>query len=72
LYAWASLSSCSDKSEGDAFASTDLSEPLNRSEGQFGKAFEEKMRAAPNSEPTPVREGDVKPVSDTAEPVPID
>jgi hypothetical protein len=69
--AGASLFSCSDKKESDALASSDLSESLKHSEGQFGKGFDEKMRADPNSEPAPVRKGDVKPVSYTAEPEPI-
>ncbi len=72
LIAGASLSSCSDKSESDAFADMNLSVGFEQSDKPFGEGFDAKFRADPNSEPTPVREGDVPPVSYTTEPVQID
>lgn len=42
-----------------------------RMEDQFGKGFAEKFRADPNSEPANLQDDDVKPVSMTAEPVPV-
>ncbi len=40
-------------------------------EDQFGKGFGKAFRASPNSEPANLVEGDVIPVSNTAEPVEI-
>lgn len=72
LIAGASLSSCSGKEEGDAFASSNLSAAIDRSDAPFGKGFEKKFRADPNSDPTEVKNDDLAPVSFTTEPVPID
>lgn len=43
-----------------------------RSENQLGKGFGKAFRADPNSEPANVAEGDLGPVSYTAEPVHLD
>jgi hypothetical protein len=74
LIAGASLSSCSDESGSDVFADMDLSAGVQKSglDERFGKGFDAKFRADPNSEPTPVRDGDVPPLSLTTEPVQID
>lgn len=69
----ASFSSCSDKSESDAFADSNLAGSVGeRSDEGFGKGFEEMSRADPNSEPANVSENDLAPVSLTTEPAPLD
>ncbi len=72
LLAGASLTACgrtngSDAPANDSFASTSTAQ-----EDRFGKGFGKAFRADPNSEPANVVEGDVIPVSDTAEPLPVD
>jgi hypothetical protein len=68
----ASFSSCSDKSESDAFADSNLAASEADREERFGKQFEEMSRADPNSEPANVSENDLAPVSLTTEPVSLD
>jgi hypothetical protein len=50
----------------------DLRGSVAQPDARFGKGFDEKSKADPNSEPTPVRDGDVPPLSLTTEPVQID
>ncbi len=70
MFAGASLSACSQESESDALV-LDSRTDTQRPEDKFGKGFGEAFRADPNSEPANVSEGDVNPVSLTAEPEPI-
>lgn len=70
IFAGASLSSCN-KSESDALV-LEARADSGRVEDKFGKGFGEAFRADPNSEPVNVSEGDMKPVSHTAEPEPIE
>ncbi len=70
IFAGASLSACN-RDEGDALvleARTDSDRP----EDKFGEGFGEAFRADSNSEPVPVSADDVKPVSLTTEPEPIE
>lgn len=68
----ASLCACHrEAGQGDAFAGSGNGEESGRMEDQFGNGFGEKFRASPNSEPAKVRSDDVKPVSLTAEPLPV-
>ena len=72
LIAGVPLSACgkqADSGSGD-FETFDVA--AKRSEDQFGQGFGEAYRADPNSEPRPVAEGDVVPVSMVAEPVQLD
>lgn len=66
-----SLSACS-KSKDDTLAIEASEAETGRPEDRFGKGFGEKFRADSNSDPAPVEEGDLVPVSETAEPVLID
>ncbi len=70
IFAGASLSACN-RDEGDALV-LDARTDAERPEDKFGEGFGEAFRADPNSEPAPVRDGDVKPVSHTAQPEPIE
>lgn len=72
LLVWASLSSCSRQEGGDAQPALELGAELARSNDGFGRTFNERFRADPNSQPAPVRDGDVPPVSLTTEPDRID
>lgn len=68
---WGSLSACGKTSEGDPL----MIEPRNEigtKEDKFGKGFGSAIHADSNSEPREVQEGDLAPVSLTAEPVVID
>ena len=70
MAAGATLSACSQKREGDPLilnAKTDA----GRVEDTFGDGFGEAFRADPNDAPRNVVDSDVKPVSLTTEPVPI-
>jgi len=72
LLASAPLSSCGKQADSgaDRFGTFDVA--AKRTEDQFGKGFGEAYRADPNSEPKPVAEGDVVPVSMVAEPIQLD
>ena len=65
------LASCNKNNREDGSAA-DIRSDRGRVEDQFGKGFGEAFRADPNSEPANVSEGDMVPVSLTAEPVKID
>ena len=67
-----SLSACGKAGDDDTLTVAASGEDSGRPEDRFGKGFGEKFRADPNSEPAPVREGDVPPISFTAEPLPVD
>jgi len=71
VLAGAALSACSQKRDGDPLVLKAKADTA-RMEDAFGKGFGEAFRADPNSEPRNVTESDVKPVSLTAEPVPIE
>jgi hypothetical protein len=71
MIAGASLSACNKKSDGDALV-LDARAEAGGEEDKFGKGFGEKFRADPNSEPADVSDDDVKPISLTTEPEPID
>lgn len=62
-----SLSACN-KRDDDTLTIGASEAETGRPEDQFGEGFGEKFRADPNSDPTPVKEGDLVPVSETAEP----
>ncbi len=66
------LSSCNNRSDSEAPSAADAGEQSARQEDKFGQGFGEAFRADPNSEPANVSDSDVEPVSDTAEPEPID
>lgn len=66
------LSACGKAGDDDTLTVAASGEDSGRPEDRFGKGFGEKFRADPYSEPTPVREGDVPPLSLTAEPLPVD
>lgn len=71
LIAGVPLSACGKQADsGGDFDTFDVA--AKRSEDQFGQGFGEAYRADPNSEPRPVAEGDVVPVSMVAEPVQLD
>ena len=72
MLAGASLIACGKTSESDAFANDPFAATSERTDDKFGKEFGEASRADPNSEPRPVDEIDVPPVSTTTEPVAID
>ncbi len=71
IFAGASLSACNRNDDGDALV-LDARADAGRQEDKFGKGFGEAFRADPNSEPAPVSPDDVKPVSLTTEPEPIE
>jgi hypothetical protein len=66
-----SLSACS-KSDDDTLTIEASQAETGRPEDRFGKGFGEKFRADPNSDPAPVKDGDLVPVSETTEPVLIE
>ena len=72
LAAGAPLTACQRKAGSDAtgFAASKSGAP--RTEDKFGKGFGRAYRAPANSEPANVADGDVIPVSRTAEPEQID
>lgn len=71
LVAGATLTGCS-REAADAVESGDpFNSQARRTEDKFGEGFGNAFRADPMSEPTEVSDADVKPVSRTAEPVPI-
>lgn len=72
LLAGASLTSCNKQDASDAPVPNQAELTVRSSEDQFGEGFGNAFRADPNSEPSNVMEGDVVPVSQTAEPVQID
>lgn len=65
-----SLSGCSQKSDDDPLV-LNATADAGRVEDTFGDGFGEAFRADPNSEPKNVADSDVRPVSLTTEPVPI-
>lgn len=65
------LSSCN-RNDSETPSAVDVGEQSARQEDKFGQGFGEAYRADPNSQPANVSASDVKPVSDTAEPEPID
>lgn len=72
MLVWASLSSCSKQDDSGAQPPLVTGTEMARSDQGFGRKFDERLRADPNSEPAPVKEGDLPPVSLTTEPVRID
>lgn len=64
------LSSCNKARDRDAPTALNLDAPTHE-EDQFGAGFGKDFRADPMSKPANVEDSDVKPVSDTAKPVPI-
>lgn len=70
VVAGVSLSACGQKRDGDPLVLNAKSD-TGRVEDQFGDGFGEAFRADPNSVPRNVVDSDVKPVSLTTEPVPI-
>lgn len=72
LAAGASLTACQKKAESDAAGFGASGIEATRTEDKFGKNFGNVSRASPNSEPAEVEDGDLAPVSDTAEPEQID
>ena len=71
LLAGASLSACNRKADGDAAGNRMVGSSSARPEDKFGKKFGEAYRASPNAEPARVADGDLVPVSLTAEPVAV-
>jgi len=72
LTAGASLTACQKKAEGDAAGFGVSGSEATRTEDKFGQGFGNASRAPVNSEPATVKDGDVIPVSNTAEPEQID
>ncbi len=72
LTAGASLPACQKKVESDATGFGASGSEATRTEDRFGKNFGNASRASPNSEPANVEDGDLIPVSNTAEPEQID
>ena len=72
LLAGASLTACDKQDASDASAPNQAASTARSAEDQFGEGFGNAFRADPTSEPSNVTEGDVVPVSQTAEPVQID
>ena len=72
LLASAPLSACGKQADSgaDRFETFDVA--AKHSEDQFGEGFGEAYRADPNSEPRPVADGDVVPVSMVDEPIQLD
>ena len=68
LIAATSLGACNRRSADDVVANDPFAKAGERQEDRFGKGFGKAYRAAPNSEPMNVVEGDVVPVSPTTEP----
>ncbi len=65
------LSACQQESQTDLALGNASTSEL-QSEDRFGRGFGRAYRAHQNSEPKNVVDGDVVPVSRTAEPIPID
>ena len=72
LLAGASLTACNKQDASDAPVPNQATSTARSAEDQFGEGFGNAFRADSNSEPANVSEGDVVPVSQTAEPVQID
>ena len=68
LTAGASLTACQKKAEGDATGFGASGTEARRTEDKFGTKFGNAIRAPANSEPVVVEDGDLIPVSNTAEP----
>ena len=71
LIAGASLAACQKKAAGDAAGFDARETGSTRTEDQFGNGFGKAFRAPSNGEPANVSDSDVKPVSRTAEPIPV-
>ena len=71
LIAGGSLSAC-DKKSGSEPLRIEPGRESGATDSKFGKEFGTAFNADPNSEPRNVQEGDLAPVSLTAEPVAID
>ncbi len=71
LIAGGSLSACNKKS-GSEPLTIEPGRESSEIDGKFGKEFGTAFNADPNSEPRNVQDGDLAPVSLTAEPVAID
>lgn len=65
------LSACGSDGGSTTPAPTPTQTTTARVEDQFGIAFGNDFRADPNSEPSPVADGDLVAISLTTEPVPI-
>ena len=65
------LSACGSDGGTPAPTPTPSQTTTARFEDQFGIAFGNDFRADPNSEPSPVADGDLVAISFTTEPVPI-
>lgn len=72
LTAGASLTACQKKVESDAAGFGVSADQATRAEDRFGTTFGKASRAPASSEPAPVEDGDLIPVSNTAEPEQID
>ena len=68
----ASLVACNRERDEDVLANDPLAASSARPEDHFGKGFGRSFRADPKSEPARVADGDVIPVSRTAEPIAVD
>ena len=68
LAAGASLTACQDKAEGDSTGFGAPGADARRAEDKFGTKFGNAFRAPANAEPVVVEDGDLLPVSNTAEP----
>ena len=68
LTAGASLTACQKKAESDAAGFGASADEATLAEDRFGKNFAKASRAPANSEPARVEDGDLIPVSNTAEP----
>jgi hypothetical protein len=64
------LSACGGGGDGPNTTVTTPPPPV-RFDAQFGANFSKDFQASPNSEPSAVAAGDVVPVNQTAEPVPL-
>ena len=66
-----SLSACHKQADSDAVGNDRLGTETGLTEDKFGRGFGKAFRADPNSEPMNVSDGDMIPVSNTAEPIEV-
>ena len=66
-----SLSGCGGGGGSSSSATTPPSTVTTAQEDKFGPVFGNDFRASPNSEPAPVKDGDIVAVSLTTEPIAI-
>ncbi len=73
LLAGVSVTGCGRNSDSDSERYGQLAPPASSGAGesQFGARFDQAARAAPNSEPMNVVDGDMPPVDPTKEPVEV-